>query len=87
MTQTLTTPADIMNEMRNILSETFEVPEEDIVPTADLFDDLGLDSIDAVDLMILFGQKLGKQLEQESFQSIRTVQEAVDILHSLAIDE
>ncbi len=86
MTQALRTQADIMREMRHVLIDTFEVTEQDIQPNADLFADLGLDSIDAVDLVILFGQKLGKQIDQDSFKTIRTVQEAVEALHALVVD-
>lgn len=74
-----------MAEMKLVLADTFEVDADDIQPSADLFEDLGLDSIDAVDLVILFGQKLNKQLDQEAFQSIRTVQEAVTAIHAAAV--
>lgn len=86
MTQLDATPEAIMAEMKLILTDTFEVDADDIQPTSDLFEDLGLDSIDAVDLVILFGQKLDKQLDQEAFQSIRTVEEAVEAIHKAAVE-
>ncbi len=85
MTQLDATPEAIMAEMKLILTDTFEVDADDIHPSSDLFEDLGLDSIDAVDLVILFGQRLDKQLDQEAFQSIRTVEEAVEAIHKAAV--
>ncbi|MDR1367500.1 MAG: phosphopantetheine-binding protein, partial [Candidatus Accumulibacter sp.] len=46
------TDEEILEKIREIISESFEIAPEAILPEARLFEDLDLDSIDAVDLAI-----------------------------------
>ncbi len=48
-----------------------------------MFEDLDLDSIDAVDLAVKFKDLTGKRLSPETFKSVRTVQDVVDALAGL----
>lgn len=62
----------------SIINELFEVPIDDINPESRLFDDLDLDSIDAVDLIVGLQEYVGKRLEPEQFKEVRTVNDVVD---------
>ena len=46
------TREEILNKLTEILVEDFEISEDLIKPEANLFEDLELDSIDAVDLAV-----------------------------------
>lgn len=48
----MVTEQQIFDELKRVLVETFEIHPEDVVPEAKLYDDLDLDSIDAVDLLV-----------------------------------
>jgi acyl carrier protein len=67
----------------NILHEMFELDKEKITPEANLYTDLDIDSIDAVDLAVKLKQLTGKRLQPEVFKSVRTVQDVVDALSGL----
>lgn len=66
-----------------ILHETFDIEKDRIKPESRLYDDLDIDSIDAVDLIVRMKPMVGKRMAPEAFKSVRTVQDVVDALHTL----
>ena len=65
-----------------LLTELFAVPPENITPDANLYQDLDIDSIDAVDLAIEFKKQTGRQLRPDEFKQIRTVGDIVNVIHT-----
>ncbi|EJE52271.1 acyl carrier protein [Acidovorax sp. CF316] len=76
----------IYERIAAILQETFEIDAARITPEARLYDDLDIDSIDAVDLIVQLKPWVGKRLNADAFKSVRTVQDVVDALHRLVND-
>ena len=66
-----------------ILHETFDIPIEKIKPESRLYEELDIDSIDAVDLIVRMKPMVGKRMQPEAFKAVRTVQDVVDALHTL----
>jgi len=62
----------------SLLAGMFEVPAANIHLGARLYDDLDVDSIDAVDLIVELRKITGKQIDPEAFKSVRTVDDVVD---------
>ena len=62
-----------------LLADLFDIPPERITPEADLYRDLDIDSIDAVDLAIEFRKRAGRQLSPEEFKEIRSVGDIVRV--------
>ncbi len=73
----------IYERIVQILQQTFDIDAERITPEAKLYDDLDIDSIDAVDLIVQLKPLAGKRLNAEAFKSVRTIQDVVDALHQL----
>ena len=73
----------IYERIVQILQETFDIDAERITPDAKLYDDLDIDSIDAVDLIVQLKPLAGKRLNAEAFKSVRTIQDVVHALHQL----
>ncbi len=71
------TNQQILARLREVLSDTFEIEPSRVTPEADLFRDLDLDSIDAVDLAIKLQEMTGKRIRPEEFKSVRTVSDVV----------
>lgn len=71
------TDLQILARLREVLSDTFEIDPARITPEADLYKDLDLDSIDAVDLAIKLQEMTGKRIRPEEFKSVRTVSDVV----------
>jgi acyl carrier protein len=76
---------EIFARVAAVLEETFEIDPTRITPEARLYDDLDIDSIDAVDLLVKLKPMLNKPLKPEQFKSVRTVQDVVQAL-ALLID-
>jgi acyl carrier protein len=77
-------PADALFEkLRTHLSVMFEIPEEKIVREARLYEDLDLDSIDAVDLMVKLQEITQRKLKPEEFKTVRTVQDVLDRINAI----
>ena len=66
-----------------ILHETFDIPVDKIKPESRLYEELDIDSIDAVDLIVRMKPMVGKRMSPEAFKSERTVQDVVDALYLL----
>ncbi|HLN87702.1 MAG TPA: acyl carrier protein [Candidatus Limnocylindrales bacterium] len=64
----------------SMLHEMFELDEAKITLDAHLYNDLDIDSIDAVDLAVKLKQLTGRRLQPEVFKKVRTVRDVVDAL-------
>ena len=74
---------DIYPWVVDILNEMFELDKAKITSEANLYTDLDIDSIDAVDLAVKLKELTGKRLQPEVFKNVRTVQDVVDALAGL----
>ncbi|WP_429043762.1 acyl carrier protein [Aeromonas hydrophila] len=74
---------DIFAQIKAALVELFEVDEEAITPEARLYQDLELDSIDAIDLVVHLQKLTGKKIKPEEFKSVRSVNDVVDAVERL----
>ena len=74
---------EIFEKLKEILNNEFELDIAVITPEAKLFENLELDSIDAVDLLVRMKEYLPGKIDPELFKKAVTVQDVVDILHSL----
>jgi acyl carrier protein len=77
------TKEDIYPMMVDMLHEMFDLDKSTITLDADLYRDLDIDSIDAVDLAVKLKEITGKRLQPEVFKSVRTVQDVVNALAAL----
>ena len=74
---------DILKEITTLMIDLFEVDAEEVTLNARLHDDLGIDSIDTIDLMLALKSHVGRKISPEEFISVRTVGDIVDTVHKL----
>lgn len=67
----------------DMLHEMFELDKAAITPQSNLYTDLDIDSIDAVDIVVKLNQMTGKRIQPDVFRTVRTVQDVVDVLAAL----
>lgn len=77
------TQEEIFATLRDALVELFELDAERITPEAHLYQDLEIDSIDAVDLIDHIKRQTGKKIAAEDFKSVRTVGDVVNAVHRM----
>ena len=71
----MTSEADIEKTIKDILVNDFECDEAKLTPDVNLFTELDLDSIDAVDLVVRLQQETGKKVDPASSRQIRTLRD------------
>ncbi|WP_313517976.1 acyl carrier protein [Pseudomonas sp.] len=74
---------EIFATLRDALVELFELEPERVTPDAHLYQDLEIDSIDAVDLIDHLKRQTGKKIAAEDFKSVRTVADVVEAMHKM----
>lgn len=77
------TKEQIFAEVSKILVEELEIDANDVTLEANLFEDLDLDSIDAVDIAVRMQKFTDKKLSPEEFKKIRTVNDVVEAVYGL----
>jgi acyl carrier protein len=73
---------DLFPTISKTLQELFDIPADKITLEARLYEDLDIDSIDAVDLIIKMRKITGKKVEPEMFKSVRTIGDVITALES-----
>ena len=74
---------DIFNTLRDALVELFELEPSRVTLDANLYQDLEIDSIDAVDLIDHIKRQTGKKIAAEEFKAVRTVNDVVEAVYRL----
>jgi acyl carrier protein len=75
--------SEFLIRLRKVLAEEFEIAAEAVVPDANLYEDLDIDSIDAIDLVVRLKEITGKRIPPEKFKNVRTVGDVIEILENL----
>lgn len=73
----------IFERVKEMIKEELNVPEEKITLQARLAEDLGADSIDAVELIMNIEDEFNIQVSDELAQSIKTVGDLVKHIEAL----
>lgn len=76
------TREQIFAHLAQVLQQTFDIDPARITPAARLYDDLDIDSIDAVDLMVKLRSLTERRLQPEAFRSVRTIGDVVEALYA-----
>ena len=72
----------MFDEIKAVIAETLSVDEEKITLEASLTDDLGADSLDAVELGMAIEDAIGVAIADEDLPNIKTVQDIVDYVEA-----
>jgi acyl carrier protein len=75
---------ELRQKVVEVLAEEFELDPEKMTPDATLYDDLGLDSLDAVDMVVVLEKTFTMRLTDETaLRSIRTMEDLFQFLLKL----
>ncbi len=75
------TRVEIVAMTDRVFAESFEIEPERLTPQANIFQDLGLDSLDAVDLVVAIQKRFGIKIrDDERVRSIRTLADVYDFI-------
>lgn len=69
----------IFERVRAELVESFELDADDITLQSTLFDDLDLDSLDAIEMAVKLQEMTGQRVSEDSLKELRTVSDVIDL--------
>ena len=73
---------EIEEKVRNFLIEDLEIEEDNIAPDAKLKDDLGIDSLDFVDIVVIVEKNFGFKIKPEAMKGVVTLSQFCDYIES-----
>lgn len=71
---------EIFKILKGALIELFEIDESKITLESQIYDDLDIDSIDAIDLVDFIKKKTGYRMEASDFREVRTLENIVEVV-------
>jgi acyl carrier protein len=74
----------LIEKVKQIISEQLGVDEGEVTPSASFVDDLGADSLDQVELVMALEENFDLEIPDEDAEKIRTVQDAIDYIEKHA---
>lgn len=77
----------VQRDIIESLARLFDLDQSAITADSLLYDDLDIDSIDAVDLMVHLKEVTGKKVSPEMFKSVRTVGDVVEAVTRLIAED
>lgn len=80
------TQDQILEKLREWMEDLFEIEPDDIQLDSNLYSDLDVDSIDAIDLVVKIKELTGKQVQPEDFKNVRTVQDVVTVIQNMSAE-
>jgi acyl carrier protein len=82
------TELEIIEKTNKVFEESFEIGQERLVPDAHIFTDLGLDSLDIVDLVVALQSSFGVKIRnEEKVRDIRTLQDLYTFIASIKSED
>lgn len=72
----------IEDEVKDFLIEDLEIDEEKIYPEANLKEDVGIDSLDFVDIVVIVEKRFGFKIKPEEMDKVKTLNEFYDYIES-----
>ena len=78
---------DILQHVVGLIADMFELDSNVLTEEAQLYDDLDIDSIDAVDLIVELKNYTGKKISPDDFKNVRTIGDIVTAVEQLLADD
>lgn len=72
----------MFEKLKELLAEELQIDESDITPEAELANDLGINSIELADLVMLCEDKFGIEIDDEDIHKFITIGDVVNYLES-----
>ena len=72
----------VLEKVKTILSEQFDVEEDTITPETSIINDLGADSLDVEDLLMTIDDEFGVEVPDEDVEKVKTVEDLVSYIEA-----
>lgn len=76
------TRTEIEEKVKAFLIDDLEIEEENIFPEAKLKEDMGIDSLDYVDIVVIVEKNFGFKIKPEEMTTVKTLSQFYDYIES-----
>ncbi len=76
------TRTEIEEKVKAFLIDDLEIEEENIFPEAKLKEDMGIDSLDYVDIVVIVEKNFGFKIKPQEMTNVKTLTEFYDYIES-----
>jgi acyl carrier protein len=73
-------PEEVLQKLRTIICELTGSLESDVKPEANFIEDLGVDSLDVVEIIMEAEEEFDIRIDDEEAETVKTVQDAVNLI-------
>lgn len=74
----------ILERVRQLIAESMDIDVEDVQPDSDIIKDIGADSLDIVEMLMIVEEEWGIVVDDDDMRSFTTVQSVVDYIEKNA---
>ena len=78
---------EIIEKVNDFLIEELEIDEEKISPEARLKEDIGIDSLDYIDIVVIVHRVFGFKIQSSELKDVKTLNDFYDYIESKVMDE
>jgi len=78
---------EIIEKVNDFLIEELEIDKEKIFPEARLKEDIGIDSLDYIDIVVIVHRVFGFKIQSSELKDVKTLNEFYDYIESKVMDE
>jgi len=75
--------SEVIEKVNKVLVDGFELSIQKLKPEAHLYHDLGIDSLDAVDMIVFLEEQSGIQVKGEWFRNVRHLDDIYNVMESV----
>ena len=75
--------SEVIEKVNKVLIDGFEINVQKLQPEAHLYHDLGIDSLDAVDMLVFLEEQTGIQVKGEWFRSVRRLDDIYNVMETV----
>ncbi len=76
----MTNEGKLSKEIKDLVSKVIKIPEEKIDPSANLFTDLGVDSLLGVEIFAALDKKYGIDVPEERLKNVNTLNDIIQLV-------
>ncbi len=78
---------EIIEKVNDFLIEELEIDKEKIFPEAHLKEDIGIDSLDYIDIVVIVHRVFGFKIQSSELKDVKTLNDFYDYIESKVMDE
>jgi acyl carrier protein len=80
------TKTEIIDRVNSVMHQGFEIPHDKLTPQATIAGDLGLDSLDAIDMLVQLEEQMGVKVSGERLMSVKKLEDIYTLIEDISAE-